>query len=597
MYRIVLIPLLLLLLLILAVVLIPLLADKEAILDIATSALYKRTGATLTVAGDTELTLLPTLGISLSDVAVVLDGQDHRDLRARSVKMGVQLLPLFKGNIAIDTVRLEGLIVRSEPHTEGIDSGTRGTDIAADGLAALAVPLSLKVKRLLIIDARWEEIDSTGTVSTLLVLVKLQARNLNLEQSPIPIELQLRRPGEQPMALSLDGDLRINQQTQKINLDKIVMEISGATGMPLQVQTNGTIDVSRKVADLQLTFESGETRGTGRLHYADAESPRIDAVLQLNFLDKALLALAGSKAAAAAGEASTSTGWDEALPLDALRLIDTQAALDIQSARFGDHTVNNLHVSLRALNGLIEVSDLTGNLYGGELAATATLDGRGDTASLKTRGSLTRLDIATALAGTESARMLSGNATVNWQLGSRGRSTNELIAALNGPVKLTTENVVLQGTSVEKSLCKAVALTNNESLTANFPADTRFETLFASIQIANGRATLNPLRAELPGIALIGSGNYDLVKQNFVAAFKGRLSKKLEQLDHACRVSKRLTVIDWPINCAGSLGTEPASWCRMDAAKIMQDLTINEGLDKLEKKASKLFNKLFNRGD
>jgi AsmA protein len=506
-------------------------------------------------------------------------------------------LPLLKGNIAIDTVSLEGLIVRNEPHTEGIDNGTRGTDIAADGVAALAVPLSLKVKRLLIIDARWEEIDSTGAVSTLLELVKLQAMNLNLEQSPIPIELQLTRPGEQPMALSLDGNLRINQHTQQINLDKIVMKISGATAIPVQVQTNGTIDVSREEADLQLTFESGETHGTGSLHYANAESPRVDAVLQLNVLDKTLLALAGPKAADAAGEVSTSAGWDEALPLAGLRLIDTQAVLDIKSARFGDHTVTNLHINLRALNGLIEVSDLTGNLYGGELAATATLDGRGDTASFKTRGSLTRLDIATALAATESARMLSGNATVNWQLGSRGRSTNELIAALNGPIKLTTENVVLQGTSVEKSLCKAVALTNNESLTASFPANTRFETLVASIQVANGKATLNPLRAELPGIALIGSGNYDLVKQNFVAAFKGRLSEKLEQLDHACRVSKRLTVIDWPVNCAGSMGTEPASWCRVDTAKIVQDLAINEGLDKLEKKASKLFNKLFNRAD
>jgi AsmA protein len=157
--------------------------------------------------------------------------------------------------------------------------------------------------------------------------------------------------------------------------------------------------------------------------------------------------------------------------------------------------------------------------------------------------------------------------------------------------------VLLQGTSVEKSLCKAVALTNNESLTANFPANTRFETLFANIQVANGKATLNPLRAELPGIALTGSGNYDLVKQSFVAAFKGRLSEKLEQLDHACRVSKRLTAIDWPVNCAGSVGTEPASWCRVDTVKIMQDLAVNEGLDKLKKKAGKLFEKLFNGGD
>ena len=104
------------------------------------------------------------------------------------------------------------------------------------------------------------------------------------------------------MELSLDGNLRINQHTQKINLDNIVMEISGATAMPVQVQTSGSIDLSREVADLQLTFESGETHGTGSLHYANAESPRIDAVLQLNLLDKTLLALTGPKAATAAGE-------------------------------------------------------------------------------------------------------------------------------------------------------------------------------------------------------------------------------------------------------------------------------------------------------
>ena len=86
--------------------LIPLMADKETILDIATSALYKETGATLTVAGDTEVTLFPILGISLSDVAVELPEQEHYDLRARSVKIGVELLPLLKGNIKIDTVRL-----------------------------------------------------------------------------------------------------------------------------------------------------------------------------------------------------------------------------------------------------------------------------------------------------------------------------------------------------------------------------------------------------------------------------------------------------------------------------------------------------------
>ena len=70
---------------------------------------------------------------------------------------------------------------------------------------------------------------------------------------------------------------------------------------------------------------------------------------------------------------------------------------------------------------------------------------------------------------------------------------------MNGPLTLTTDGVVLEGTSIEKSMCKAVALTNNESLTATFPANTHFESLFADVQIANGEC--NPESPRAPSCA------------------------------------------------------------------------------------------------
>jgi uncharacterized protein involved in outer membrane biogenesis len=175
-----------------------------------------------------------------------------------------------------------------------------------------------------------------------------------------------------------------------------------------------------------------------------------------------------------------------------------------------------------------------------------------------------------------------------------GRSVNELIAALNGPIKLRTEQVVLQDMSIEQMVCQAVALTNQEQLTATFPPSTKFQTLSADIQLGKGVALLRPLRAELPQIALKGTGAFDLFSQDFKASVKATLSPELEQLDHACRVSKRLVAIDWPVNCKGKVGTDPASWCRVDTEEIIQDLTKNEGRRKLQKEANKLFKKLFN---
>ena len=47
----------------------------------------------------------------------------------------------------------------------------------------------------------------------------------------------------------------------------------------------------------------------------------------------------------------------------------------------------------------------------------------------------------------------------------------------------------------------------------------------------------------------------------------------------------------------GSVSAEPSTWCSVDAAQILQDMTVNEGLQKLEKKASKFLDKLFNKGN
>jgi uncharacterized protein involved in outer membrane biogenesis len=245
------------------------------------------------------------------------------------------------------------------------------------------------------------------------------------------------------------------------------------------------------------------------------------------------------------------------------------------------------------VDGVIQITSLTGDLHGGKLDLRATFNGKHNTAKLNTRGSLSAMDIATALAAVESDPILTGTADLNWQLQSKGRSVNELVAALSGPVNLRTEQVVLQEMSVEHMVCQAVALTNQEQLTATFPPSTKFQTLSADIQLADGKAMLRPLRAELRHIALKGTGAFDLLSQDFKASVKATLSPELEQLDRACRVSKRLTAIDWPVNCKGNVSTDPAKWCSVDTEEIIQDLAKNEGKRKLQKEANKLLKKLF----
>ncbi len=623
MSRVLLIPLVLLLLLLLgAVLVVPALLNQDRVLKMAAAAVHEHTGATLTVHGDAKLSVLPALGITLSDVAIAppensqSDLRDLRDLQVGTLKLGVRFLPLLQRRFEIDTIVLDKVRVsiesgsgQSKPDTgalsdEDLDAlyairrKRMATSAEATGTeAVLRMPLALHVKKLTITDARLELLDAGGAVPKVIELVRLDASDLSLDGAPIAIDLALRVPGKQVIDVAVKGAIRIDQQHQSVTLEQLDITATGVLANALQLRTNGVVDLNRQSADLQLALTLGATRGNGTLRYASFESPQIDSVLQFNLLDPALLALAGPDAVALAGNESTAVSGDQSLPLDALRAIDAHTVVTIEQARFGAHTVNNMQAKLLALDGLIQVTALSGDLHGGKLKASGTLNGKHNAVTLETSGSLNRLDIATVLSATESKLAATGNATLNWELHSQGNSENALTAALHGPIKFTTEEVVVKDVGVEQLLCQTVALSNREQLTATFPVDTRFTTLAADIQVAAGKATLTPLRAELSGVALSGSGNYDLLSKNFDAALKARLSPELEQLDHACRISKRLLAIDLPINCSGSVGTEPAQWCRVDATKIVQDLTVNEGLEKLEKKASRFLDKLLNKGD
>lgn len=611
--RLILIPLAaVLILLAAAAILIPLILDEERVLELAATALHQETGATLTVAGESSISIFPSANVSLADAAITMPGKSEPDLKVRSLQIGVQLLPLLSGSVEIDRIQLDGVTTRLESSGDQVSADSAAmSDEELDAFyagrrkamadagksagaeAVVAVPLALKVAHLIVTNSRVETVDPATGDSSVVEIIRLETTDLNLDGKPLPLSLTLRLVAEQPIEVALDGIVRMDQKVQTVLLDEIKVVVSGATVQPIRLQSEGTIDLSRQVADLQLALETGQTVGSGSLRYASFESPQIDTRLQLNLLDPALLALAGPEAAGAADTPDDGSSGDEPLPLDTIRLIDTRAHLTIDQAVFGVHAISNMVVDMRAVEGIIRVNALSGELHGGKLDLKGVLNGKHNTASLNTSGSLTDMDISAALTAMASEQTVSGNASMNWQLSGKGRSMNELVGSLQGPIKLQTREVTLREMSVEHMLCQAVALTNKETLTAQFPDSTRFQTLSADVQLAQGQAQLRPLRAELPHIALKGTGAFDLLSQDFKATVKASLSPELEQLDRACRVSKRLTAIDWPVNCKGKVGTDPAKWCGVDTEEILEDLAKNEGKRRIEKEAGKLLDKLF----
>jgi len=592
-------------------VLVPLLVDKEQILALASSTLEEQTGAKLVVNGDANLSVFPKIGLSVSDAAVTLPEKSQPDFKIRALDIGIQFMPLLSGSVEIDTFALDGLDARielaeSEPalDTSKLDDteldafytkrrqDMKNAGQQAGAEAALAVPLALNVANLSVTNASIELLNPDGSPPGQVVLKALKASGLNIDGNDIPLSLDIELPGERPILISLQTRFSVSQETQLATIAALEVAVDGATPHTISLKGHGQVHLQRQVADLDISLTTGDTKGSGKLRYASYESPQVDSTLHFNLFDPAIVLLAAPEAATEAADAELAqSSGDEPLPLDSLRAIDVRAALTVDEARFGAHGINNLKTRLRAADGVINLQEMTGELHGGKLNAGLLFNAKHNNATLHTTGGLNSLDLAKAIAATGSTAALSGSANFDWQLRGEGSTANSLTESLNGPIQLDTKNIALEGTNVEKLLCQAVALSNQESLSNAFPPRTEVSALNATIQLADGKATLGPMTAALPHVALRGSGDFTLLEQDFNLTFKASLDKSMEELDDACRISNKLTGIDWPLKCKGNLSEPPTKWCGVDSSKIIKDLTKK----KAQKKASKFLRKLLEK--
>lgn len=597
-----------LVLVIVAALLIPVMVDEEKMLQLAADEVRKQTGAELSVLGGADLRIFPTLGLALANVSLDMPSDQQPSLQARSLNIGVELIPLLSKEVAIETIELDGVVIKmtTEPEAAPIDTSQlndkqlgefyakRQADIdearqAASTEAAVAVPLALEVASLSITDSRIEMTEVDGDTS-IIEIDSLKVSGLNLEGRSIPLEGSVILAGDEPLVIMFNGSVVVSQETQMLGIEEMGVSLKGALAETVALNTSGEVDMNRQVADLKLVATIGDTRADGQLRYAAFESPQIDTQLRLNQFTPALLALAGPEAADTKPvQSSPEEAEDTPLPLDALRVIDTRADLSIDKVIWGAHQVDNLKAKLRVNKGAANFPSITGDIHGGKLDMKASLNAKNSLAKINTRGTLSNVDIAQALVASEVEPVLSGKASLNWKLNGEGNTSGAITQTLKGPIDLVTEQAVLKDMAVEKMLCEGVALVNQKSLAADFPNSSAFEELSVRINLGNGKARLQPLKAKFPDIRLVGKGALDIVTMDFDATFAAKLSAGLTKLDPACKVNDSITAIEWPVNCEGNVTGEPADWCSVDTAGIIEDLAGNELKRKAQKEVEKKY--------
>ena len=93
-------------------------------------------------------------------------------------------------------------------------------------------------------------------------------------------------------------------------------------------------------------------------------------------------------------------------------------------------------------------------------------------------------------------------------------------------------------------------------------------------------------------MAVRGEGRIDLPRRRFDVQLNTRLTRDPGELDRACRMTRKVLAVEWPVSCNASFDAAAKKWCGIDkddAAKIASQLATEQVQDKLMKKLGDYF--------
>ena len=100
-------------LIVIAMFMLPMFIDEQALLDMAQEQVKANTGGDLVVEGGAELSFFPRFGLRLEDTFLNLPAQTDYDQTIRAsiteLDVGLSLLPLLGGKVDVGTIVIAGV--------------------------------------------------------------------------------------------------------------------------------------------------------------------------------------------------------------------------------------------------------------------------------------------------------------------------------------------------------------------------------------------------------------------------------------------------------------------------------------------------------
>lgn len=238
----------------------------------------------------------------------------------------------------------------------------------------------------------------------------------------------------------------------------------------------------------------------------------------------------GGSAPAGSGNGTTP---EKPFDLSGLKQLNLDGKLHIGSLKAANVKSNNINITVKAHNGIVNVSPFSAKLYNGGLNGSITINAAQTTPSFAVKQNLTGINIGPLLKDAANFGSLEGKGNVAINVTTRGNTVSALKKALGGNANVNLADGAIKGINIAKKLREAQAMFGKGGGTTQTQAadqneKTDFSSLKASFKIANGVAHNDDLALLSPLLRVTGGGDINIGQDSLNYVTKAKLVGSLK---------------------------------------------------------------------
>ena len=538
--------------------LIPLDTYRAPIERAASSAL----GREVHIRGSLGLSVYPQIGISLGDVSIAnAPGARHPQMvEVESVVVGAKLMPLLSRRLEITEVTLQNPVIHLEVSRNGTSNWQLGNSNQAkpgetnSRIASVGVGrLSVEGGQVTYDDAASGTSQAIKDVSLTLAIPLTRATNVRV---PLVFNGGLTY-NNQPLKLSgqlenFDAFMRAQPTQARLTVGSNIInaEFNGTLGAdgtisgPLKLGAHSVRSLAAWLGHplpagngfglMALEGQFVAADGVYSLRQAQIRFDSMSMNASLSFDTKpAVMAIKGNvtldrldlnpylapgtetDTVEAAKAAKAAANPDAPLSLGGLKAVDADVTMVVGQMLLPGFKLDHGVVDATLKGGVLKADLRNLSLYGGSGRGSLTVDGSGDTPSIRSTLDLAGLKVQPFLNELMEVNNVTGTGTVRFDVAGRGKTQAQLVKALGGKgeLRFTEGNIVGVDLGAIARVMQSVVTAQVLTGAVGANAKTPFGQMGGSFTVKDGVLHTNDLKLTSDVVEMNGQGDVDLAAQ------------------------------------------------------------------------------------